>query len=715
MSDNPFDPPEYTNERGKRRLVNNLRWAIKSYEIAVDPKTRTSVTHLNEMRKFVDAEACALRKHHPNLADDVELAAILERADEVSGERTDFNSLTGGEVSAPSPPPLPVVSQQSMRDTEGVAASRSATLVRNEAENACPRACQSEQVLRNEQSGRDEEGGDVPGPSDRGDGDAMTASDSVPGPSATQNELSGKLFDAEQRVLELEAVLETEKRRHNQEIADLTRRYEDEIEEMAEENENREKRLRKIIDELSFTRSEAYARQSVPTCHSAVRRNSSQVPRCNAPSTCNGTCAPCTTSVTWTATPGLPISQPFTATSIPSAFSLPLAHNPTATAPSLHSAQISLGQLSTNEQATMSLLAIQTESHAYNMLVQKRPRYKFTGENHKIDFESYLHQCEALMKIPGATDAMKLAELPFWFSGTAGLVIDRFIGEPDATKALSDAFRALKREFGRKRLTAKQMLSEQLQGEKIPEKEYSQMKTFILNLEKIFKIAQETHREGSFDLPECINEIIRTKVPHLAQKWAKQIADAEITNYDDDDIIPVVSFAQFLTFAKKQNSISQTMGEILKNPDTNKVVSRPGLRVAANQVSNGREGAKVPSLASGPTVPATASARLGSIEVCTVCNAASHGITDCRKFAALSNAEKARTIREKQLCTACLGRTSPTHRAINCATRVGCGTCGGRHHTLLHGISYRELRGNVGAVGSSWASHQGNRNNGNPL
>ena len=483
---------------------------------------------------------------------------------------------------------------------------------------------------------------------------------------------------------------------------------------MAEENENREKRLRKIVDELSFTRSQVYARPPAPTCHSVAPGVAAQVTMGNTPFTC----APCTTSVTsstWTTTPGFPIPRPFTATSVPSGFSLPAALNPTLAAPSTHSAPLSLGQLSANEQATMSLLAVQTETHAYNMLVQKRPRYKFTGENHKIDFESFLHQCEALMKIPGATDAMKLAELPFWFSGTAGLVIDRFIGETDATKALADAFRALKKEFGRKRLTAKQMLSEQLQGDKILEKDYSQMKTFLLNLEKTFKIAQETHREGSFNLPECINEIIRTKVPHLAQKWAKQIADVEITNYDDDDIIPVVSFSQFLTFAKKQNSISQTMGEILKNPDTNKGMSRPGLRVAASQVSTGRDGAKVPSLISGPTVPAAASARPGSGEACVVCHAASHGITDCRKFAALSHAEKAKTIREKQLCTACLGHTSLTHRAINCATRVGCGTCGGRHHTLLHGISYRELRGNIGAVGTTWASRQGNRNTGNPL
>ena len=85
----------------------------------------------------------------------------------------------------------------------------------------------------------------------------------------------------------------------------------------------------------------------------------------------------------------------------------------------------------------------------------------------------------------------------------------------------------MKKEFGKKRQTAKQLLTDALTGGKLPSKDYAQIKSFALNLEKIYKIAKETKREESFHLSETIYEIIRTKIPHLADKWAKKVAEAE--------------------------------------------------------------------------------------------------------------------------------------------------------------------------------------------
>ena len=123
------------------------------------------------------------------------------------------------------------------------------------------------------------------------------------------------------------------------------------------------------------------------------------------------------------------------------------------------------------------LLEIQTQSHAFSMIMQKRPKIKFSGENKKLDFESYLHKFETTTAVPGCTDAMRVAEMPHWFTGNAGLIVDRFVSEPDATKGLSLALKALKKEFGRKTATAKQMLQELLAGDRIPERDFSTLKT----------------------------------------------------------------------------------------------------------------------------------------------------------------------------------------------------------------------------------------------
>ena len=282
------------------------------------------------------------------------------------------------------------------------------------------------------------------------------------------------------------------------------------------------------------------------------------------------------------------------------------------------------------------------------------------------------------MKVPGATDAIKLAELPYWFGGTAQLVIDRFIGESDATNALTEAFKALKREFGRRNLTAKQLLMELLQGEKFSARDHMKTKTFILNLQKVYKIAQETGRSSSFDTPEVLNDVIRLKLPHLAAKLAKRLADKQVEHYDDDYENVSLSFLEFLAFLKRENSISRTMDDIMKPSDASQLAARSTAKFAAVNAGDGESSqgrSNRPSNQSGAS--------------CVFCvGNVSHQSIDCRRFASYTNEKKAEVIREKQLCTRCLGTG---HKALNCATKDGCGICQQRHHTVLHGIPYRDL------------------------
>ena len=343
-------------------------------------------------------------------------------------------------------------------------------------------------------------------------------------------------------------------------------------------------------------------------------------------------------------------------------------------------------QISTpaNNAATQSLIAIQTKAHAFSLLTQRRPKFKFTGENKKVDFESFIHNFQSLTNIPGADDAMRLSELPHWFCGTAALIIDRFVTDADAAHGLSAAIKALKKEFGKRKVTAKQMLHDLLSGEKLPDREYQQIKTFLLQLEKCYKIATETKRQDSFDLPEMINEVIRAKLPHLAPKWAKKVSDAE--QDADDDESPNLSFTQFLAFAKKQNSVAQTTGDILKPPETAKSALKPNARIAAHQVETGanRPNRKRPS--SAPDVTRhTAGMAAHRPHTCPFCQGAPHHPNNCRKFAALSNPDKTKLVRDLRLCINCL---SNTHLMANCPSRSRCNVpqCGAPHHTLLHGI-----------------------------
>ena len=83
------------------------------------------------------------------------------------------------------------------------------------------------------------------------------------------------------------------------------------------------------------------------------------------------------------------------------------------------------------------------------MVMQCRPKVKFSGEG-KQDFELALKELEAALQTPGMTDIMKLNELPHWFSGTAGLVVTRFLLKEDAKAAVKAANEELTLVFGRR-------------------------------------------------------------------------------------------------------------------------------------------------------------------------------------------------------------------------------------------------------------------------
>ena len=279
---------------------------------------------------------------------------------------------------------------------------------------------------------------------------------------------------------------------------------------------------------------------------------------------------------------------------------------------------------------------------------------------------------------------MRVAELPHWFTGNAGLIIDRFTSEPDATKGLSLALKALKKEFGRKTATAKQMLQELLGGDRIPEKDFSSLKTFTLRLEKAYQVACDTHREGTFDLPETINDVLRLKLPHLAVNWAKKVSEAE-SNFLENDQVPELTFKQFLSFAKRQISIAETTSDILKNPDLQRPASKPPVRIAATDASkpSSSQSAPPPARSNQPNKPDTPSR-------CAVCPQAMHHTSDCRRFAGMNAADKGRIVKTKGLCIRCLGTK---HLLRDCTSKMTCNECNSPHHTAMHGVSLPKTTG----------------------
>ena len=167
--------------------------------------------------------------------------------------------------------------------------------------------------------------------------------------------------------------------------------------------------------------------------------------------------------------------------------------------------------------------------------------------------------------------------------------------------------------------------------------------------------------------------------------------------------MPELTFAQFVTFVKKQTDITETMTEILKNPDMQRGATKQPVRLAATESVPQSSASKAsPSVISsmlkpGPQISSrvfqNASARNQPIQrvngpnvqsSCAVCPNAAHLSTNCRRFAGLTAPEKSRIVKEKRLCIRCLGTE---HLLRDCPSQNTCQECGSPHHRAMHGIS----------------------------
>ena len=568
----PCTSPENESERGVRRLMHSVRKSLQNlddaYHTAVESQNAEDERLADDLRAILSSETEELKRQVPQLSAplNASCADLLTRVASML-ERRRFQSLCE-ETSPVEPRPLESLVGRSdavgPRRGIGVPGSESQTVMtdpattRHDRDSTCPMSL-------------------APGPEPevgRSASNHSIASNASSHAEMTQSRIESnrRIFEAEQRAQELEGRVVAEQKRRDEAVRAERCLWEEELRVerargVREINQIRFEMQADCDRKIALLRDEWELREKR---HQEQLRAAAHAPARTLPSqntSSQGTRSEPARVVSWvqdlpTSSTSIPSARTTTVTyttaSLSNSYTRPITHtqsvpacniaSPNATPfsalpgyfiprqQSTHSAPVP-GQIIDDtlplrsiasepilpnchisaqgaRDDTAALLSIQTQAHAYQMLMQRRPKFKFTGDHKKIDFEAFVLQCEGLLKIPGATAEMQLAELPYWFGGTAGLITDRYLGAQDAKEALATAFRALKKEFGKRHQTAKQLLTDALAGKKLPSTDYTLIKSFALNLEKIFKVAQETKREESFHLPETIYEIIRTKVQH---------------------------------------------------------------------------------------------------------------------------------------------------------------------------------------------------------
>ena len=379
------------------------------------------------------------------------------------------------------------------------------------------------------------------------------------------------------------------------------------------------------------------------------------------------------------------------------------------------------------------LLGVNAKSNARELLVARRPQSdrRFSGDVENQDFEAFVRRFDRYTNVEGVDDEMRLMEVQHYVTGTAAIIATSYEDVPDAKEALRLIKAHWRREFGKRVYTARQLLDGHLKGGPLKPENATAIRTFICNLEAVYRQSSGSARALLFDSPDLMNEILRRRLPTFSRKWAQKLQDVLVKQSEEGgENVRDLSFADFLKYLTQANGVqlhelaihkrtsfssfsdapatatthrwkfakvaaadvevAEDEEEVEEEPDELESIESGGdesplppaeVAVAASMTSRPKAKGKAstPPAPSGPMLrPEYLAGSTGSPESaggqrsCVACKdngAQGHPLQNCRVFLKASVLERSQLVRDHALCRVCF---LPGHWASMCRSRAMC-------------------------------------------
>ena len=166
------------------------------------------------------------------------------------------------------------------------------------------------------------------------------------------------------------------------------------------------------------------------------------------------------------------------------------------------------------------------------------------------------------------------------------------------------------------------------------------------------------------------NRKLLSKLPKWCQReWAKKVADLDYKSYP--------KFYEFVSFVVR---VADRVNNPILAADCDDIKQRPHAKDTSKKRPTQVRSLQTASenTLNTPMSPKDSNTRKG----CTYCKLDNHILNNCRKFRALTPAERENFVKGNGLCYGCL---TFGHRSKECRRRSKCDVCNGKHPTSLHG------------------------------
>ena len=416
-----------------------------------------------------------------------------------------------------------------------------------------------------------------------------------------------------------------------------------------------------------------------------------------------------------------PQATPFYPPQQPVYYYSPGAQNPLSPAPQV----IMVPTPSSPNDVNTRLLNAHLQSNARDLIIQRRPAKSDRFAGKAQDFEAFFTQFEAVTDVDGVNDQIKYAELKHWTVGAANLAVGQFDTEKDSSKALKGAKAHLRKLFGRKLTTAKEMMDEVLSGAKLHENDFEAIDILILKIENTYRVACESNKEATFSTRETYRDILAKLPPMFTRKWAVWQTDSDDKYAESENPTHILGFSDFVRFCRRQNTINSNYRTLQKDappprnsnsgakPQGQKKVaateisvgatetsvaatttSRPHKKPGQNRTPNQQKktfasAAATPPNTAGntwqpkkpPNLMPAANTHSETGKKCQSCKTSNHSLDQCCDFLKKSYNDKKDIVLKNGLCFVCLVFG---HLAESCTADVRCKQCEGKHNTAFH-------------------------------
>ena len=308
---------------------------------------------------------------------------------------------------------------------------------------------------------------------------------------------------------------------------------------------------------------------------------------------------------------------------------------------------------------------------------------------------------------------MKFAELRHWTVGAAHLAVNQFNTEKDPSKALAEAKTHLRKLYGCKPTTAKEMLDSVVAGPKFNDNDTEGIDIFIIKMENIYRMATDINKDATFSTNDTYIAAL-AKLPEIfARKWAERQTDSNARVLETGDQKFALTFKNFIDFCRRQNNCNSNHKVLTKRSTSAPAARKPQggqdtkgqpkpkvaaqdveVEVAATTTSKPHKkttqsrtsatqpagaGTKPPALMSQN--PQVASSPQTDAKKCHDCQNSNHTLSSCREFRKKRHTEKKEIIMKNGLCFMCFMHG---HLASECPKSVVCNKCKGPHNTIFH-------------------------------